>query len=87
VDSSHGVVDRGATGPSWSSGHCRVRELTEARPPAAPVPESSGQEAGKGKEWPGELNGGVTVGQEAVEGRLTGGVNFGNGGGAQERGK
>jgi hypothetical protein len=27
--------------PPWTSGHCRSRELTGARPPAAPVPESS----------------------------------------------
>jgi hypothetical protein len=38
----------------------------------------------------GELNNGVTAGREAVEGRLTGSVMFGNGGdggGAQEQGK
>jgi hypothetical protein len=27
--------------PPWTGGHCRSRELTGARPPAAPVPESS----------------------------------------------
>jgi hypothetical protein len=38
----------------------------------------------------GELNGGVTTGREVVEGRLTDGIGFGNGGdggGAQEQGK
>jgi hypothetical protein len=38
----------------------------------------------------GELNGGVTMGQEAVEGHLTGDVGFSKGsddGGAQEWGK
>jgi hypothetical protein len=28
-------------GPPWTGSHCCVRELTGARPPAAPVPESS----------------------------------------------
>jgi hypothetical protein len=52
VDSVHEAVDRGATGPLWSGGHCHMRELTGARPPAAPMPESSGQGAGEGKEGP-----------------------------------
>jgi hypothetical protein len=30
--------------------HCHARELTGARPPAAPVPESSNQGAGEGKD-------------------------------------
>jgi hypothetical protein len=45
---------------------------------------------GGGEGRAGELNGGVTAGREAVEGRLTSGVRFGNGGDsarAQERGK
>jgi hypothetical protein len=52
VNSVHGAVDRGVTGPPWTGGHCCTRELTGARPPAAPVPESSGQGAGEGKEGP-----------------------------------
>jgi hypothetical protein len=52
VDSIHGAVHRGATGPPWTGGHCRMRELIRARPPTAPVPESSGQGAGEGKEGP-----------------------------------
>jgi hypothetical protein len=34
----------------WTGGHCRARELTRARPPAAPVPESSDRGAGEGKD-------------------------------------
>jgi hypothetical protein len=67
MDSVHRAVDCGATGPPWTGGHCRVRELTGARPPAAPVPESSGQAAGEGKEAD-ELNGEVTASREVVEG-------------------
>jgi hypothetical protein len=52
MDSDHGAVDRGVTGPPWTGGHCRAWELTGARPPVAPMPESSGQGAGKGKEGP-----------------------------------
>jgi hypothetical protein len=37
-------------GPPWTGGHCHARELTEARPPVAPVPESSDQRAGEGKD-------------------------------------
>jgi hypothetical protein len=37
-------------GPLWTSGYCRTRELTEARPSAAPVPESSDQGVGEGKD-------------------------------------
>jgi hypothetical protein len=50
VDSVHGAVDHGVTGPPWTDGHCHTWELTGAQPPAAPMPESSGQGAGKGKE-------------------------------------
>jgi hypothetical protein len=50
VDSVDGAVDRKATGPPWIDGHCRVRELSGARPSAAPVAESFGQGAGEGKE-------------------------------------
>jgi hypothetical protein len=50
MDSVHGAVGHGATSPPWTGGHCHVWELTGARPPAAPVPESSGQGAGEGKE-------------------------------------
>jgi hypothetical protein len=52
MDSDHGALDRGATGPPWSSGDCHARELTGAHPPAAPVPESSSQGAAEGKEGP-----------------------------------
>jgi hypothetical protein len=47
MDSVHG-----ATGPPWTSSHCRAWELTVARPLATPVPKSSGQGAGEGKEGP-----------------------------------
>jgi hypothetical protein len=50
--SVHGVVDRGATGPPWTGSHCYTWELIGARPPVAPVPESSGQGAGEGNEGP-----------------------------------
>jgi hypothetical protein len=33
--------------PPWTGGHCRPRELTGARHPAAPVPESSDRGAGE----------------------------------------
>jgi hypothetical protein len=52
VDSVHGAVDHGETGPPWTGGHCPAWELTRAWPPAAPVPESSGQGVGEGKEGP-----------------------------------
>jgi hypothetical protein len=39
-------------GPPWTGGHCRSRELAEARPPAAPVPESSDRGAGERKGGP-----------------------------------
>jgi hypothetical protein len=79
VDSVHGAVDRGATSPPYTNSHCHAWELTGARPPAASVPESYGQGAREGRRA-GELNGGVSVGREPVEGRLTGGVRFSNGG-------
>jgi hypothetical protein len=40
-------VDHRDSGPPWTGGHCRSRELAEARPPAAPVPESSDRGAGE----------------------------------------
>jgi hypothetical protein len=36
-------------GPPWTGGHCHAQELTGARPPAAPVPESSDRGAGERK--------------------------------------
>jgi hypothetical protein len=33
--------------PPWTGGHCRSQELVGARPPAAPVPESSDRGAGE----------------------------------------
>jgi hypothetical protein len=45
-------VDHRDSGPPWTGGHCRSRELAGARPPAAPVPESSDRRAGKGEEGP-----------------------------------
>jgi hypothetical protein len=38
--------------PPWTSGHCRSRELTGARPSAAPVLESSDRGAGERKGGP-----------------------------------
>jgi hypothetical protein len=38
-------VDHRDSGPPWTGGHCRSLELTGARPPAAPVPESSNRGA------------------------------------------
>jgi hypothetical protein len=66
VDSVHETVDCRASGPPWTGGHCHTRELTRARPPVAPVPESSGKGVGEGKE-------GLAS---------SGGVGFGNSGGA-----
>jgi hypothetical protein len=40
-------VDHRDSDPPWTGGHCRSRELTGARPPAAPVPESSDRGAGE----------------------------------------
>jgi hypothetical protein len=57
MDSVHGAVGHGATSPPWTGGHCHVWELTGARPPAAPVPESSGQGAGEGKGWRAQRRG------------------------------
>jgi hypothetical protein len=37
-------------GPPWTDGHCRAQELTGARPPVAPVLESSNQGVGEGKD-------------------------------------
>jgi hypothetical protein len=68
-------VDRGATGPPWSGSHCHAWELTGARPPAAPMPESSDQAVGEGKEGPMSS----TAGSPRV-GRLWRGVGFSNGG-------
>jgi hypothetical protein len=39
-------------GPPWTGGHCRSRELTGARPPAVPVPESSDRGVGERKGGP-----------------------------------
>jgi hypothetical protein len=41
-------------GLPWTGGHCRSRELAEARPPVAPVPESS--DRGVGKRMGGPVN-------------------------------
>jgi hypothetical protein len=40
-------VDHWDSGPPWTGGHCRSRELAGARPPAAPVPESSDRGVGE----------------------------------------
>jgi hypothetical protein len=40
-------VDHRDSGSPWTGGHCRSRELARARPPSAPVPESSDQGAGE----------------------------------------
>jgi hypothetical protein len=47
VDQVHGSR---RPGPPWTGGHCRTRELTGAQPLAAPVPESSDQGVGEGKD-------------------------------------
>jgi hypothetical protein len=39
-------------GPPWTGSHCLSQELAGARPPAAPVPESSDQGAGERKGGP-----------------------------------
>jgi hypothetical protein len=40
------------SGPPWTGDHCRSRELTGARPSAAPVPESFDRGAGEGEGGP-----------------------------------
>jgi hypothetical protein len=50
-------VDHRDSGPPWTGGHCRSRELTGARPLAASVPESSDRRAGEGKGGPANLAG------------------------------
>jgi hypothetical protein len=45
-------VDHRDSGPPWTGGHGRSRELAGARPPAAPGLESSDRGAGKGEEGP-----------------------------------
>jgi hypothetical protein len=65
VDSVHRAVERGSS-PELG--------LWPLRCPRAPA-------NGWWREgWAGELNGGVTADREVVEGCLTGGVGFGNGG-------
>jgi hypothetical protein len=68
MDSVHGAVDRGATGPPWTGGHCHTRELTGARPLATPMSESSGQGSREGKEGPASS----TVGSPWVRRRWRG---------------
>jgi hypothetical protein len=82
----------------WTAGrpvHCGRRPLSHV---GAHRSSASGR-SGARELWPrgggregrsSELNGGVTAGREAVEGHLTGGMRFGNGGdsgGGQEQGK
>ncbi len=45
-------MDHRNSGPPWTGGHCRSQELAGARPPAAPVPESSDLRAGEGEGRP-----------------------------------
>jgi hypothetical protein len=45
-------VDHRDSGPPWTGSHCHSRELTGARPPAAPVPESSDRGVGEGEGGP-----------------------------------
>jgi hypothetical protein len=40
-------VDHRDSGPPWTGGQCHSWELTGARPPAVPVPESSDRRAGE----------------------------------------
>jgi hypothetical protein len=79
VDWVHGAVDCGRPLPhvgahrSSAFGRSGARELW---------PRGTG-----GERRAAELNGGITAGREVVEGHLTSGIGFGNGGGAQEREK
>jgi hypothetical protein len=52
-------MDHQDYGPPWTGGHCRSRELTGARPPAAPVPESSDRGAGEREGGPVNLMAGL----------------------------
>jgi hypothetical protein len=45
-------VDHRDSGPPWTGGYCRSRELTGARPLAVSVPESSDRRAGEGEGGP-----------------------------------
>jgi hypothetical protein len=65
-------------GPPLIGGHCRAQELAGARPPAAPVPESSDRRGGGEEGRVGKPNGEVAAAWEAMEGRLTGGGSFGS---------
>jgi hypothetical protein len=47
-------------GPPWIGGHFRSRELAGARPPAAPVPESSDRGAGERKGGPANSMAGLS---------------------------
>jgi hypothetical protein len=89
MDSVHGAVDHGAIGPSWTDDHCHVRahqSSASSRSGARELRPRGGGGEGRAR----ELNGGVTASWVAVEGRLTGGGGFNNGGDggrAQEWGK
>jgi hypothetical protein len=48
-------MDNRDSGPPWTGGHCRSRELAGPRPPAAPMPESSDRRAGEGEGGPVNL--------------------------------
>jgi hypothetical protein len=48
------------SGPLWTGGHCRSRELVRARPPAPPVPESSERGAGEREGGPANSMAGLS---------------------------
>jgi hypothetical protein len=53
-------VDHRDSGPPWTGGHGHSRELTGARPPAAPVPEISDRGAGEREDGPANSMAGLT---------------------------
>jgi hypothetical protein len=53
-------VDHRNSGPPWTGGHCRSRELVGARPPAAPVSKSSDRRAGEGEGGPANSMAGLS---------------------------
>ncbi len=46
-------MDHRDSGPPWTGGHCRSRELAGARPPTAPGLGITGEEAGEVEEATG----------------------------------
>jgi hypothetical protein len=52
-------VDHRDSGPPWTGGHCRSRELTGAPPPAAPASESSDRGVGEREGGPANAMAGL----------------------------